>query len=73
MDPLFFQMQHIPQADLNEFLSDDPVRKAAFVQQIGEAFQEIGFLALKGHFLDTVLQEQLYQEFRTPFRSQIVL
>ena len=67
MDPLFFQMQHIPQADLNEFLSDDPVRKAAFVQQIGEAFQEIGFLALKGHFLDTVLQEQLYQEIRSFF------
>ena len=67
MDPLFFQMQHIPQADLNEFLSDEPARKAAFVQQIGEAFQEIGFLALKGHFLDAVLQEQLYREIRSFF------
>ena len=60
-------MQHIPQADLNEFLSDEPARKAAFVQQIGEAFQEIGFLALKGHFLDAVLQEQLYREIRNFF------
>ena len=39
----------------------------AFVQQIGEAFQEIGFLALKGHFLDAVLQEQLYREIRSFF------
>ena len=60
-------MQHIPQADLNEFLSDDPVRKAAFVQQIGNAFQEIGFLALKGHFLDAGLQEKLYREIRSFF------
>jgi len=60
-------MQHIPQADLNEFLSDDPMRKDAFVQKIGAAFQEIGFLALKGHFLDAELQDQLYTEIRTFF------
>ncbi len=67
MDPLFFHMQYIPQADLNEFLSEDPVRKAAFVQHIGTAFQEIGFLALKGHLLDAALQEKLYQEIRNFF------
>ena len=66
MDPLFF-MQHIPQADLHEFLSDDPKRKEAFVQKIGAAFQEIGFLALKGHFLDADLQDQLYTKIRAFF------
>jgi len=66
-------MQHIPQADLNEFLSDDPVRKAAFVQQIGNAFQEIGFLALKGHFLDAGLQEKLYREIRSFFELPTVI
>ena len=60
-------MQYIPQADLNEFLSEDPVRKEAFVQHIGTAFQEIGFLALKGHLLDAALQEKLYQEIRNFF------
>jgi isopenicillin N synthase-like dioxygenase len=43
-------MQHIPQANLNDFLSEDPDRKAAFVQHVGASFKEIGFLALKGHF-----------------------
>ena len=60
-------MQNIPQADLNEFLSDNPKRKAAFVKKIGNAFQEIGFLALKGHFLDTRLQDDLYREIRAFF------
>ena len=57
-------MQHIPQADLNDFLSNDPKRKAAFVEHIGASFQEIGFLALKGHFLERELQETLYHEIK---------
>ena len=55
MDPLFFIMQQIPKAALNEFLSDNKKQKEFFVNQIGEAFQEIGFLALRGHFLDVKL------------------
>jgi isopenicillin N synthase-like dioxygenase len=57
-------MQHIPQADLNDFLSNDPKSKAAFVKHIGASFQEIGFLALKGHFLERELQETLYHEIK---------
>ena len=57
-------MQHIPQADLNDFLSNDPKRKAAFVEHIGASFQEIGFLALKGHFLEKELQDTLYHEIK---------
>ena len=57
-------MQHIPQADLTDFLSGNPARKNAFVQHIGSSFQEIGFLALKGHFLEESLQEDLYREIK---------
>jgi isopenicillin N synthase-like dioxygenase len=60
-------MQHIPQANLNDFLSEDPDRKAAFVQHVGASFKEIGFLALKGHFLEEKLQEDLYREIKTFF------
>ena len=60
-------MQHIPQANLNDFLSEDPDRKAAFVQHVGASFKEIGFLALKGHFLEEKLQEDLYHEIKTFF------
>ncbi|MDG1022940.1 MAG: 2-oxoglutarate and iron-dependent oxygenase domain-containing protein [Flavobacteriaceae bacterium] len=57
-------MQHIPQADLTDFLSGNPAQKNAFVQHIGSSFQEIGFLALKGHFLEESLQEDLYREIK---------
>ncbi len=60
-------MQHIPQADLTDFLSGNPARKNAFVQHIGSSFQEIGFLALKGHFLEEPLQKDLYREIKEFF------
>ncbi len=60
-------MKNIPQADLNEFLSKDPKRKAAFVKHIGASFQEIGFLALKGHFLEEDLKVDLYREINAFF------
>jgi isopenicillin N synthase-like dioxygenase len=50
-------MQQIPSVDLRDFLSDDPARKQKFVNEIGKAYEEIGFVALKGHFLDDKLVE----------------
>ncbi len=60
-------MQNIPSVDLRDFLSDDPKRKQKFVNEIGNAFEEIGFVALKGHFLDDDLVEELYGEIRNFF------
>ena len=60
-------MQNIPSVDLRDFLSEDPKRKQKFVDQIGKAFEEIGFVALKGHFLDDKLVEGLYSEIRNFF------
>ncbi len=60
-------MQQIPSVDLRDFLSDDPARKQKFVNEIGEAYEEIGFVALKGHFLDDKLVENLYSEVRNFF------
>jgi isopenicillin N synthase-like dioxygenase len=60
-------MQNIPSVDLRDFLSVDPKRKQKFVNEIGSAFEEIGFVALKGHFLDDHLVEELYGEIRNFF------
>lgn len=60
-------MQKIPSVDLRDFLSGDPVRKQKFVNEIGTAYEEIGFVALKGHFLDDQLVEDLYAEVRNFF------
>jgi isopenicillin N synthase-like dioxygenase len=60
-------MQKIPSVDLRDFLSEDPARKQKFVNEIGKAYEEIGFVALKGHFLDDNLVENLYSEVRNFF------
>ena len=60
-------MQQIPSVDLRDFLSDDPARKQKFVNEIGKAYEDIGFVALKGHFLDDKLVEDLYSEVRKFF------
>ena len=57
-------MQQIPSVDLRDFLSEDPARKQHFVNEIGKAYEEIGFVALKGHFLSDKLVADLYQEVR---------
>ncbi len=56
----------IPSVDLAEFLSGDPVRKAAFVQQLGKAYEDVGFVAVKNHGVPDELIADLYkyvQEF----------
>jgi isopenicillin N synthase-like dioxygenase len=56
----------IPSIDLNDFLSGDPIKKNNFVQALGKAYQDIGFVAVKGHLLEDEVSQQLYwqcQEF----------
>ncbi len=60
-------MKKIPSVDLTEFLSDDVRTKQKFVNEIGKAYEEIGFVALRGHFLDDNLIEKLYTEIKQFF------
>ena len=60
-------MKNIPSVDLSDFLSNDPKRKQKFIKEIGEAYEEIGFVALKGHFLSDELTENLYKEVKEFF------
>ena len=60
-------MQNIPSVDLRDFLSGDPERKQKFVNEIGKAYEDIGFVALKGHFLDDRLVDDLYEEVKNFF------
>ncbi len=56
----------IPSVDLAEFLSGDLKRKAAFVQELGKAYEDVGFVAVKNHGVPDALIADLYkyvQEF----------
>lgn len=60
-------MNVIPSVDLKDFLSEDPKRKQKFIDDLGKAYEEIGFVALKGHFLDDKLVKNLYNEVKKFF------
>ncbi len=60
-------MNNIPSVDLADFLSNDPLLKQKFVNEIGKAYEEIGFVALKNHFLDDTLTKNLYKEVKSFF------
>ena len=60
-------MNKIPSVDLRDFLSTNDEIKNEFVQSVGTAFQEIGFCAVKGHFLSDDLVERLYEQIKLFF------
>ncbi len=57
----------IPSIDLNDFLSGDIQRKEKFVQELGRAYEEIGFVAVKGHLLTDDTSSTLYQQVQNFF------
>ena len=60
-------MRNIPSVDLNDFISNDVDRKKSFVKKIGKAYNEIGFVALKGHFLNNEDIKEVYRSIKEFF------
>jgi len=61
----------IPSVDLTDFLSNDSNRKNAFVNALGAAYSDIGFVAVKGHMLTEETSEKLYSACHTFFSLPI--
>lgn len=52
----------IPSLNLHDFIYGTPEEKSSFVQALGEAYETIGFVAIKNHGLSDKLSKQLYDE-----------
>jgi len=63
-------MSLVPSVDLKDFISGDSSRKQKFITEIGKAFEEIGFVALSGHFLSQELVDNLYSEIKKFFELE---
>lgn len=59
----------IPSLDLADFTSGDPERKAKFVSDLGSAFNNIGFVAIKNHGLTNEATDALYASVKEFFAS----
>jgi len=60
-------MSAIVTLDLRHFTQGTPQQKAQFVHDLGQAYEEIGFVAIKGHSLSDDLQERLYSSIQRFF------
>ena len=57
----------IPSLDLYSFTNGSEFEKNQFVQKLGNAYNEIGFVAIENHGLSNELTEQLYSHIKTFF------
>ncbi len=57
----------IPSLDLAEFTGNDPARKQKFVEELGAAYHNIGFVAIRNHFLNDEMQQRLYAAIKKFF------
>jgi isopenicillin N synthase-like dioxygenase len=57
----------IPSLDLADFTSGNPIRKDKFIQDLGAAYNNIGFVAIRNHYLTDALSDQLYVSIKKFF------
>lgn len=55
-------MSIIPSLDLAMFMHGDAQQKATFVEELGKAYESIGFAAIKNHLLSEDLEKRLYDQ-----------
>ena len=56
--------KNIPSVDLSDFTEGNKETKAAFVKELGQAYEEIGFVAVKNHGLSDALCAELYAQVK---------
>ena len=59
--------KNIPSVDLADFTEGNKETKAAFVKELGKAYEEIGFVAVKNHGLSDALCAELYAQVKEFF------
>jgi isopenicillin N synthase-like dioxygenase len=57
----------IPSVDLHHFTQGNAAQKAAFVQALGTAYEEVGFVAVKNHGVPDTLINDLYTHVQNFF------
>ena len=57
----------IPSVDLSDFLSDDSTLQQKFIDELGNAYEGIGFVAVKNHGISQGLIENLYAQMKEFF------
>ncbi|MBS1487245.1 MAG: isopenicillin N synthase family oxygenase [Bacteroidetes bacterium] len=65
MSPTLYD--EIPSLDLADFTGSDPAKKKKFIADLGAAYNHIGFVAIRHHYLSDELSERLYGAIKKLF------
>ncbi len=60
-------ISQVPSVNLTHYVSGDRNDQLRFIEETGNAFSTIGFVALSGHYLDQELTENLYRVIKQFF------
>lgn len=60
---------NIPIVDLDHFINGTPAQKVQFSTDLGKAFEEVGFVAVKNHGIDQSLIDTLYHNVQCFFEQ----
>lgn len=60
-------MRSIPQVDLSEFLSGNPELRQAFVDKLGKAYEEVGFVSVINHGITDEMTDAIYSNVQAFF------
>jgi isopenicillin N synthase-like dioxygenase len=60
-------MNSIPSLDLKQYVEGSKSERQQFVNELGKAYEEIGFAAVRNHYLDTELERSLYRTVKEFF------
>ena len=61
----------VPVLDLNKFTKGDEATKAKFVDDLGKAFEEVGFVSIVNHGIDDLLIDKLYSSVKGFFGMEL--
>ncbi|MCA4894386.1 MAG: isopenicillin N synthase family oxygenase [Cytophagales bacterium] len=57
----------VPSLDLADFTGGDPIKREEFVADLGTAYKDIGFVAIRNHYLTDDLSARLYDVIKRFF------
>lgn len=57
----------VPSLDLADFTGSDPIKRTKFVADLGAAYNNIGFVAIRNHYLTDDLSARLYEVIKKFF------
>ncbi len=60
-------MENLAVVDLRDFLEGNPESRHRFVEALGQAFAEIGFVIVENHLVPPSLQKAMYEKVEAFF------